>query len=222
MAISVPVRKKLWASSGRRCAICKDDLFHKGANVNIGQECHIVSSKHGGPRHRTIPDYDSFGNLILLCANDHVLIDRNVETYSEEVLQYFKVAHEQLVQSSLSTTFNVAKEPRFLKRIFTAIQLFRELQAAEAYQVYNEYDDHEELGTKTRELLQDIIDYGEISSEFEYAPPSSILDGLSEILSEVDGLGLAVFAEKKRQSIAKETGYEGSFLVTTLAIGRDR
>ena len=38
-------RKRLWAKSGNRCAICKHELFLSNKNnedFNIGEECHVM------------------------------------------------------------------------------------------------------------------------------------------------------------------------------------
>lgn len=53
MGITDKVRKDLWAKSGNRCAICKKEFFTSidTDDFNIGDECHIVSSKPNGPRH---------------------------------------------------------------------------------------------------------------------------------------------------------------------------
>lgn len=69
MGITDKVRKDLWAKSGNRCAICKKEFFTSidTADFNIGDECHIVSSKPNGPRHiENYGDYDAFDNIILL------------------------------------------------------------------------------------------------------------------------------------------------------------
>ena len=67
MAISDKTRKKLWAKSGNRCSICKTDLFsnkEKAEDLNIGEECHIISSKPKGPRHKI--SLGLIGSAILL------------------------------------------------------------------------------------------------------------------------------------------------------------
>ncbi len=54
MPISNKTRKFLWSKSGNRCAICKTELFTNKADkddLNIGEECHIISFKKNEPRH---------------------------------------------------------------------------------------------------------------------------------------------------------------------------
>ena len=102
MSIKVKTRKILWSKSGNRCAICKKHLVQKfeitDANFIVGEECHIISSKENGPRGKVtkLSDYDDDSNLILLCANDHKLIDDFPETFTYEILVNLKKNHVQL------------------------------------------------------------------------------------------------------------------------------
>lgn len=96
-------RKKLWALSAGRCAICGIELIHDYSNSNIGQECHIVSPRLSGPRHQSnIEDYDSYDNYILLCANHHREIDTNVEKYPISTLKRIKAEHESKIERKLN------------------------------------------------------------------------------------------------------------------------
>lgn len=55
MVISDKTRKKLWAKSRNRFSICKTELFsnkEKAEDLNIGEECHIISSKSKGSRNK--------------------------------------------------------------------------------------------------------------------------------------------------------------------------
>lgn len=105
MSITSKVRKKLWAKSGNRCAICKVELFSKAAadeTLNIGEECHIISSAEKGPRHKDgLLNYDTYENLLLLCRNHHKEIDTLIDSYPEELLMYMKGNHENWVKTRL-------------------------------------------------------------------------------------------------------------------------
>ncbi|MBY5958222.1 HNH endonuclease [Membranicola marinus] len=84
IGISSKTRKNLCAKSGNRCSICRTELFakkFKSDEENIGEECHIISSKQNGPRHH--PNLDDYDNLILLCRNHHKEIDEISETFSQ-------------------------------------------------------------------------------------------------------------------------------------------
>jgi hypothetical protein len=94
-------RKKLWALSAGRCAICKKELTGTD-KLNIGQECHIISSKPSGPRYTPfLDDYNDYDNFILLCANHHREIDTNVKNYSVEKLKQIKKEHEKSIANLL-------------------------------------------------------------------------------------------------------------------------
>ena len=105
MAISDKTRKLLWAKSGNRCAICKIELLSEknSKDFNIGEECHIISSKPNGPRHKEgLSEYDYADNLILLCRNHHREIDELTDSYTEELLTYMKMNHETWVQKTIN------------------------------------------------------------------------------------------------------------------------
>lgn len=104
MAINDKARKILWARSGNRCAICKRELVIDETPTDkasiVGEECHIISGKKGGPRyHPIIPDdlLDSYGNLLLLCRVDHKMVDDQQENFSADVLRLMKANHESWV-----------------------------------------------------------------------------------------------------------------------------
>src|SRR5690606_6138809 len=130
MAITDKTKKSLWAKSGNRCSICKTLLFtsNKDQNeFNIGEECHIISSKEKGPRYEpSLDDYDIYNNLILLCRNHHKEIDELTDTYTEELLRYIKTNHENWVQSTINNAINNGdkNKPKFLIRITSGKDLF--------------------------------------------------------------------------------------------------
>lgn len=95
-------RKKLWALSAGRCAICNNELIRCEGNSNIGQECHIISPKPNGPRYQSdLADYDNYDNFILLCANHHKEIDTNVDNYPVSKLKRIKRDHEYQIEKKL-------------------------------------------------------------------------------------------------------------------------
>jgi len=105
MAITDRTRKLLWARSGNRCAICKSFLVVEGENEGetalLGQECHLVARSPVGPRgdgERPV-EIDGCDNLILLCANDHRLIDELPDMYTVERLKHAKKSHEAWLAS---------------------------------------------------------------------------------------------------------------------------
>src|SRR5262245_37722206 len=107
MAISDKTRKTLWGRSGNSCAMCRTELVAEknehDRNLNIGDECHIISSKQNGPRHDSNykNDFDEYDNLILLCKNHHKTIDELWETYTVALLKTIKANHEKWVKDAL-------------------------------------------------------------------------------------------------------------------------
>lgn len=104
MAISPRTIKVLWGRSASRCAICRTELVLAGTSCVIGQHAHIVASKSDGPRGQSdlpLAERDSYDNLILLCPNHHVEIDRDVEKWTVEDLRRQKRNHEEWAERRL-------------------------------------------------------------------------------------------------------------------------
>ena len=151
MAISDKTRKQLWAKSGNRCAICKEELFQKpeveNGGLNVGEECHIISAKEKGPRHVAgVPNYDTYDNLLLLCRNHHKEIDTLIETYPEEILRFMKTNHENWVTESLQSKLDNSerKNAKFIKRIVSGKELFEIIDSVHGYRP--DYDEQEDTG----------------------------------------------------------------------------
>lgn len=92
------VVKRLFAKSGNRCTFpgCPQEIV-QGETI-IGQVCHIKAQSPSGPRYdpqQTAAERHDFPNLILLCANHHLLIDGDPDTYTVAALTEIKAAHEQ-------------------------------------------------------------------------------------------------------------------------------
>ncbi len=90
--------KRLFAKSGNRCAFptCTVEIVHK--DTIIGQVCHIKAQNPLGPRYdpqQSVTDRHDYQNLILLCANHHLVVDGDPDTYTSEELKRMKDAHEQ-------------------------------------------------------------------------------------------------------------------------------
>lgn len=132
MSISSTVRKSLWAQSGNKCAICGEILTKTqfGTNIICGEECHIVSAKPNGPRHRELTDYDVIENLILLCQEHHKMIDDNPEKFNEEYLKNLKLLHEaknkvSRNENNLNTlVLTNVKDPKILVRFLSGAEQY--------------------------------------------------------------------------------------------------
>jgi hypothetical protein len=108
MGISLKTHKLLWARSGGKCALCKNDLIldPTGANDDlsvVGDEAHIIARKESFTR----GDYDSltpeqrdqYSNLILLCKVHHKQVDDQPTQFTVEKLREMKREHEEGVKS---------------------------------------------------------------------------------------------------------------------------
>jgi|GEM_PF-998109 len=89
--------KKLFALSGNLCAFpeCPDHIVNTDGSL-IGQICHIEAAEKGGERYnpqQTDEERAQFENLILLCANHHI-VTNNEEIYTVAVLREMKAQHE--------------------------------------------------------------------------------------------------------------------------------
>ena len=227
MAISDKTRKRLWAKSGNRCAVCKEELFNGSDEdlgaVNIGEECHIISSKTAGPRHKAeLPSYDSYDNLLLLCRNHHKEIDTLTETFTEELLRYLKTSHENWVFQSLQSTLKAPSNnaPQYLKRIFSGKELVAIISDTHAYRSdYDEQDDSNEneyLGS----ILQVLTDYGDLFGmiDIEPAQQAKISTELKTMLNELNGRGYGLFADRGIEDITLDGSTHKDFNVATLLI----
>ena len=91
------VIKKLFALSGNYCAFpgCAQHIIDNKGQL-IGQICHIEAANDNGERfnpHQTDDERRSFENLILLCANHHI-VTNDVDVYTVERLKEIKREHE--------------------------------------------------------------------------------------------------------------------------------
>ncbi len=194
MAISEKTRKMLWAKSGNRCAICKIELITEqktDSNLNIGEECHIISSKSKGPRHKSnLNDYDSFDNLILLCRNHHKEIDTLIDSFPEEI--------------------------KFLVRISSGKELMNILSDAMGYRV--DYDNiiSKDEADYIGSTLQTFIDYGEISSDLGIQDKINIGLEFDSQIKKLDEEGYFIFGEK---NVEEYRGVK-NFSIATLLIKR--
>ena len=118
MAISLKTRKMLWGRAANRCALpsCHLELVIDATETDdetlVGEECHIVAKSPDGPRgdsSLTPEQRDKYGNLILLCAVHHKLVDDQPGEYTVERLQQMKQEHENWVRDSLGV-FDPAKQ----------------------------------------------------------------------------------------------------------------
>ncbi|MGC0802086.1 HNH endonuclease [Pantoea agglomerans] len=101
--ITTAAIKKLYGLSAGQCNICRASLFKE--HVHIGQMAHVIAKSPKGPRGDDLLANDnSYENLILLCANDHIVVDRDPITYTVEKLHQIKKDHEEYINTVTSNT----------------------------------------------------------------------------------------------------------------------
>jgi len=226
MAISDRTRKNLWAKSANRCSICKTELFAKqkdSEEFNIGEECHIISAKTNGPRHKpNLSDYDTFDNLILLCRNHHREIDELTDTYTEELLRYIKLNHENWVQSTINnaikSTNNV--QPKFLTRITSGKELLNILNESHGYRTDYDEADNEEDADFIGGVIQDLIDYGDLSGMVEAYDKVKMGYQLNDLLKTLEDKGYFLFGEKGVERVKFGNGESDKWSIATIIIKR--
>jgi len=224
MAISDKTRKFLWGKSGNRCAICKTELVTKkdnSAEFNIGEECHIISSKTNGPRYIDgLIDYNQYENLLLLCRNHHKEIDELVDTYNEEVLRYLKTNHENWVKTTLK---NAAEEisgnekPLFLAQVTSGKDLYNIINGVYGYNTdYDESDIKSEMDFIAY-VLETIRDYGDLTGMSDPDPVNMAYE-FRQLLEQIDKRGYMLFADRGNQPMFPGNPKSEDWTVATLIL----
>lgn len=103
-----PERLKVWTRSGGRCAMCGEFLLEGKITKRefaLGELAHIVGQQNsaGSPRGQVAmsdEDRDKAANLMLVCAGEHVEIDRDgaLDVLNIEKLQSIKRSHEDWIR----------------------------------------------------------------------------------------------------------------------------
>lgn len=226
MAITDRTRKKLWAKSANRCSVCKTELFSQKegtSDCNIGEECHIISSKKKGPRHKpNLNNFDTFDNLILLCRNHHREVDELTDTYTEELLRYVKLNHEKWVQETIDNAINTGKgksiKPKFLVRITSGKELLSIVGDSHGYRTDYDEVENEEDAEYIGGVLQDLVDYGDLFGIVETYDKVKMGFQLNQLIKDLDKKGYFLFGEKGIERIKFGNGESDSWSIATLII----
>lgn len=185
-----------------RAALVREGSVGTGLTV-IGDECHIVSPVPSGPR-GTVPldDLDGYNNLILLCPNDHRLIDTLVDEYPLDRLLAIKSEHEAWVTTTLAASAGLSPStilratPVALQRLGTAKELLNVAASAEESSL-----DHEEINTEEEVdlvagFLQVVHDTAEMWDEYEPAFRIRTTFELDREMKRLEDLGWLVFGAR--------------------------
>lgn len=214
MSITNKTRKKLWAKSGNRCALCKEELVaykvEESNEVIIGEECHIVSSRPSGPRHNIALKigYDDYDNLLLLCRNHHKIIDEQVETYTFEQLILLKVIHETWVKETLdSFIIGAINKQDKLQRLTSGKELVNVINSVHGYSF-----DHDEVKTKYEATIiavffENMENYGDLISMGNIDTGAQIQLGMdfNNYLSQLEKLGFWFLESAVNETCKMET-----------------
>jgi hypothetical protein len=230
-------RKRLWGKSGGRCARCRCLLFHPGETgareTVIGEEAHIIGERPGAARYQALtPDQrDAYENRILLCANDHVVIDGQAEHWTTERLHRLKDEHEQAMTSRTAdrrpdgVQFHMP-DAVLLDTVMTGAQLLDIVGPAYAYVFEHDELEGDAEHEAAKNLLGQAHDLGEIYSmispaeriDVERDLRESVLDALRDGLllrgaridvdmtidGEPDRWPVAILVLRKAVVVAKE------------------
>jgi len=211
MAISQRVRKVLWARSGNRCALCRRSLTLTVDSTDlpsvIGDECHIRSRTTRGPRAAESPeDVDSLDNLILLCKNDHKLVDDHPELFTEDILLATKLLHEIWVQASLESSRSnddpmsparaKSDELKPLERVISGNQLVSLIREGHMYSFGNCDLKDKSAVELVASFLQLLQDYGDILGGLDVGKVVRIEAQLGEEIKQLESQGLHLYGRR--------------------------
>ncbi len=102
--IKAEIERLLWGIAAGRCEFegCNKILYQHevtGDSENYAEKAHIHAVNPGGARY--CPDDDNFknsvNNLMLVCPQCHITIDRNEQKYTTEMLFEMKRKHEERI-----------------------------------------------------------------------------------------------------------------------------
>lgn len=92
--------------------------------ILLGENCHIVADKKGGPRGTSIlsdKDRNRYPNLILLCTIHHTTIDQDPGNWPIETLHQIKADHEIWVETQLTVSKEETAEARYYSNMINRI-----------------------------------------------------------------------------------------------------
>lgn len=100
--------KMLYGLSAARCNICAKVLFEPKVNedgfIHVGEMAHNIAFSEMASAPRAIDgmsEDNSYQNLILLCANDHLNVDQNTRFYTVDKIREIKTNFEKNIHIRL-------------------------------------------------------------------------------------------------------------------------
>ena len=198
----------------------------------VGDECHIISAKPGGPRYdSSFPSdqIDSHSNLLLLCKVHHKLVDDQESTYTAELLRQLKDNHEKWVAEQLDSSSKDDHRirikrvqnniPEYLRRVTDGTELLALICDSCAYSF-----DHDELKTEEEadvvgEFLQNAQDWGEFGVDESGLRVRTGFQ-LTQSIRELENAGFWLFGGREIQVIEGGKGAQDSWPVAILRVLR--
>ena len=208
MSITNKTRKTLWAKSGNRCLLCRIELVQETdgvtENLIIGEECHIVSKKGKGPRGKIefSGDYDSYDNLVLLCANDHKRVDELTDIYTVDRLLLFKEVHETWVRTTLERDAiafaNDKNNIKSLPRITSGKQLVDIINGIHVFDFNYDELRAEDEANKVGGLFDELEDYINIISDIGSTEVAKLGIRFNDEIEKVQKKGFMLFGMRQK------------------------
>jgi hypothetical protein len=209
-------RKQLWGRSGSRCAICNVDLTElDGLDAIVGDEAHIRSPQHGGPRHDTAyppPLVDRYANLILLCKAHHKLVDDNCDVFPADLLENVKTSHEARVRRSLNQNDSDWIEHPVLRHLENGTELADVIMGASAYFMDNDHPRDDDEASLISGLLQEAQDWGDIADDVGVTGRVQAAMRMHTQMEDLASHGYMIFGGRGRYRI------QPNFIVPTAVI----
>ena len=208
MSITDKTRKTLWAKSGNRCSICKTELVQQtdgmADNVIIGEECHIIAKSNLGAR-GSIPhggDIDGYANLILLCANDHKIVDELTDKFTVECLLLVKALHENWVKKTLEQDVTAFANDRLniksLPKITSGKQILDIVNGAHMFDFNHDELITENEATEIGGLFEELKDTGDILPDIGYLEVAKYGIRLNEEVEKLKQMGFLLFGMRRK------------------------
>jgi hypothetical protein len=199
----------------------------------IGDECHVVSGRHGGPRfdkNFSVGQLDEYENLILLCRVHHKVVDDQYETYPAERLLSLKAKHEAWVSSSLSKESDDSSIPRIrrkkgdspshLLRLSSGKEIMAIVGGAcEGSFDHDEFESEAEMELVAR-FLQEVQDWGELWSGLEAGEQVRTCFRVNTLLEELEEAGFRIFGERQAQWLEGGARPPSSFPLAIIRVVR--
>jgi hypothetical protein len=99
-------QRRLFAASAGYCQnpACSNELFidASGKFIHIAEMAHVFAANDGGPRANvalTEDERGAFGNLVMLCANCHTMVDKAPAAFPDTMMLHWKREHANKLQA---------------------------------------------------------------------------------------------------------------------------